>query len=125
MEYKAGTLGRKFNILLETGEDILTVVRDIITKENVKNGIIVSGLGGFNYYTLNFPTLNQGEHISKSWEDTVLQLSSLQGSIDSGNIKISSCVSVDGTAPLTYAGLIDSGCKKFFYCQLMLIEILY
>ena len=53
MHYKLNSLGRKFNILLDTGEDILTVVRDIITKENVENGIIVSGLGVFIYYTLN------------------------------------------------------------------------
>ncbi len=124
MHYKLNSLGRKFNILLDTGEDILTVVRDIITKENVENGIIVSGLGGFNYYTLNFADSTRDNAIEKSWSDTILQLSSLLGVIDNGSIRITSTVSVDGTAPLTYSGEIGRGCKKFFYCQMMLLELI-
>lgn len=124
MQYRSGTLGRQFNLLLHTGEDILPVIQDTVDRENIQNGVIVAGLGGFDQYTLQFLSRDADCAATKHWSDVVLQLSSLQGIVENGRVRIGSSVSVDGTAPLTYTGEAGCGCKKLFYCQMMLWEVL-
>lgn len=121
--YITGNIKRVFNIILDLGEDILEELQKIIDGQNIKTGIIAAGLGGFNNYALCFSSKDGDIKFGRRWNDMVLQLSSLQGFVENGIPHVHCSVSIDGEQAYTYTGHLDAGSTKFFYCQILLLEI--
>lgn len=115
-------IGRCYDLTFEPGEDIDHAAAELCRRENIDMGAVTAGLGGFGRFCLSFP--EQEGRSERSWKDVVLQLSSVQGIIAGGRPELSAAVTVDGNEPLTWAGRVEPGSERLFYCELMLMELL-
>ena len=115
-------IGRCYDLAFDLGEDIDRAVAELCRRENIDTGVITAGLGGFGRFCLSFPE-PEGRS-ERSWQNVVLQLSSVQGDIINGRPELSAVVTVDGNEPLTWAGRVEPGSERLFYCELMLTELL-
>ena len=125
MKYEIGRLGRSYNLLLDRGDDIQTEVQKTIRQEQITNGGVCAGLGGFADYGLSILVGEHGEEKDFTWANTILQLSSLQGILAQGSLELHSVVSLDAKQPDTFAGKNLPITKQKFYCQMMLWEIIH
>ena len=114
--------GSKLHILrLDPGDDLLGCVNDLIEKENIVNGAIVSGIGTFDHcvlhmvMTTSFPAV---EHFEK-WDDKPLELSSIDGIIANGMPHLHMVVSDHKFA---YSGHVEPGCRILYLGELLIME---
>lgn len=114
--------GDKLHILrLDTGDDLLGCVNALIEQEGIKNGVVVSGIGTFDYcclhmvMTTGFPPV---EHFER-WEDKPLELSSVDGIIANGFPHLH-CVVSDHER--TWSGHVEPGCRILYLGELAILE---
>jgi predicted DNA-binding protein with PD1-like motif len=114
--------GSRLHILrLDPGDDLLGCVNDLIEKENIVNGAIVSGIGTFDYcvmhmvMTTSFPAV---EHFEK-WDDKPLELSSIDGIIANGIPHLHMVVSDHKFA---YSGHVEPGCRILYLGEVLIME---
>lgn len=119
MHFQQMRTGRCFDILLDYGEDINTPLRELAKREGISTAVVTAGLGGFNRFALGYA---QGD--SDRWEEHVLQLASVQGMLLNGEPQIHAVVTLDGLEGITRAGRCEDGCKRLFYGQFLVQELL-
>jgi len=114
--------GSKLHILrLDTGDDLLGCINELIEKENIVNGAIVSGIGTFDHcvlhmvMTTSFPAV---EHFEK-WDDKPLELSSIDGIIANGVPHLHMVVSDHKFA---YSGHVEPGCRILYLGEVLIME---
>ena len=114
--------GKKLHILrLDPGDDLLGCVNELIEKENIVNGAIVSGIGTFDHcvmhmvMTTSFPAV---EHFEK-WDDKPLELSSIDGIIANGMPHLHMVVSDHKVA---FSGHVEPGCRILYLGELVIME---
>ena len=112
-------IGRCFDLLLDYGEDINAALRDLSQREGISTAVISAGLGGFNRFVLSY-----SQRPGDLWEDQVLQLASVQGMILNGEPQVNAVVTLDGRDGITRAGRCEDGCKRLFYGQFLVQELL-
>ena len=114
--------GARLHILrLDKGDDLLGCVNELIEKENIVNGAVVSGIGTFDHcvmhmvMTTSFPAV---EHFEK-WDDKPLELSSIDGIIANGMPHLHMVVSDHKYA---YSGHVEPGCRILYLGELLIME---
>lgn len=119
--YKSNKIGRIFTISLDKGDDILNSVNDLIKKENIKDGVVVSGVGTVYNCVLHFVTdINDASKMYfKEWKDTPLEVTSIQGVIADGKPHLHAMVS-DVTG--SWGGHLEPGCKVLYFFEIMIME---
>jgi len=114
--------GTKLHILrLDAGDDLLGCINALIAKENIVNGVVVSGIGTFDYcvmhmvMTTSYPAV---EHFER-WDDKPLELSSLDGVVANGVPHLHMVVSDHKTA---FSGHVEPGCRILYLGEVVILE---
>lgn len=123
MRIFTGTGFGKVHVLrLDRGDYLLESIESFIQSENIRNAVIVSAIGTFDYCVLHmvmttgFPPV---EHFEK-WEDKPLELSSLSGIIADGTPHLHMVVSDHKNA---YSGHTEHGCRILYLGEVVIAEI--
>lgn len=110
--------GRRFDVLLNYGEEINQALRDLARREHVETAMVTAGLGGFDKFALDYSGM-----AGQRWNNCVLQLASVQGMITNGEPQIHAVVTLDGREGITRVGRVAEGCTRLFYCQMLVQEL--
>jgi len=115
--------GDKLHILrLDTGDDVLACVNELIEKEGIKNGAVISGIGTLDYCVLHMVTTTgfpAVEHFER-WENKPLELTSVDGLIADGIPHLHAVVSDSQKA---YSGHLEPGCRILYLGEMLIMEI--
>ena len=114
--------GSKLHILrLDAGDDLLDCINDLIEKENIVNGAIVSGIGTFDHCVMHMvmtTSLPPVENFVK-WDNKPLELSSVDGIIANGIPHLHMVVSDHEHA---YSGHVEPGCRILYLAEILIME---
>jgi len=123
MEYfSTEKIGRVFILRLDPDDYLLESIVDLVSEENVKDAVVVSGIGTLDQYrvhlvmTTGFPPENRFEH----WRDKPLELASINGVIANGEPHLHVVVSNSEKA---YAGHLEKGCRVLYLAEIVIIEL--
>jgi len=123
MEYfSTEKIGRVFILRLDPDDYLLESIVDLVSEENVKDAVVVSGIGTLDQYrvhlvmTTGFPPENRFEH----WRDKPLELASISGVIANGEPHLHVVVSNSEKA---YAGHLEKGCRVLYLAEIVIIEL--
>jgi len=112
----------KLHILrLDTGDDLLGCVNELIAKEGVQNAAVVSGIGTLDYCKMHYVTTTGFPAVENflTWEDKPLELVSVDGVIAAGIPHLHGVVSDYDRA---YSGHIEPGCRILYLGELVILE---
>jgi len=122
MEYFSSKAGRVFILRLDKGDLALESIIEFVKKEGIRDGVVVSGIGTFDYCTLHM-VMTTGipavEHFKK-WEDKPLELSSVSGIIADGKPHLHAVVSDHKE---TWSGHLEEGCRVLYLAEFVIIEL--
>lgn len=128
-----GSLGKVVAIRLGPGCDLMKSLEEIVKRENIPSGLILSGAGSLSQVTLRntrffpdeFPVMDRYRIYTPKKEP--LELLSLSGNISrkDGEIHFHCHITVssgldDGRA---YGGHLIEGCEIFSFCEVIIAEI--
>ena len=128
-----GALGKVIAMRLGPGYDLLKSLEEIVKRENLRSGVILSGAGSLSQVTLRnvrlfpdeFPIMDRNRIYTPKKEP--LELLSLSGNIATreGEVHIHCHITVssgldDGRA---YGGHLTEGCVIFSFCEVMIAEV--
>ncbi|MBE3100992.1 MAG: DNA-binding protein [Firmicutes bacterium] len=120
--FSSENVGRTFILRLDQGDDVLGSINDLIQKENISDGVVVSGIGTLDYCTLHM-VMTTGyppvEHFEK-WEDKPLELASIDGIIADGIPHLHTVISDHEKA---YAGHLEPGCRILYLGEVVIMEL--
>ena len=115
-------VGRIFILRLDQGDFVLESINELIERENIKNGEVVSAIGTLDYCTLHM-VMTTGyppvEHFEK-WEDKPLELASIDGIIADGVPHLHTVISDHEKA---YAGHLEPGCRVLYLAEIVIMEL--
>ena len=120
--FSTDKIGRIFILSLHPGDYILESIKELVEKESVKDGIVVSAIGTLDEYemhyvlTTGFPPQNKFEH----WKDKPLELAHIGGIIADGEPHLHVVVSDSEKA---YAGHLEKGCRVLYLAEIVIIEV--
>lgn len=114
-------IGRIFALRLDKGDDILGSVNELIRKENIKDGVVVSGIGTVDNCVLHFVTHTDdaSKMFFKQWKDSPLEVASIQGIIADSKPHLHAVVS---NHEQSWGGHLELGCRTLYLCEIMIIE---
>lgn len=117
-----GRIGRSFILSLNQGDLLLESVGELVQKENVRSGIVVSAIGTLDrctphmVTTTGYPTV---EHF-ETWTDTPLELSSMSGFIADGQPHLHAVVSDKNMA---FSGHVEENCRILYLAEIVIMEL--
>jgi hypothetical protein len=117
-----GTFGRVHLLRLDKGDYLLESIEAFIKTQNIKNAVVLSGIGTLDYCVLHmvmttgFPPV---EHFAR-WEDKALELASLDGVIADGHAHLHTVVS---DHEYSYAGHLEHGCRILYLGEVVIAEM--
>jgi predicted DNA-binding protein with PD1-like motif len=119
--FENNKLGRIFALRLDKGDDILGSVNNLIQKENIQDGVVVSGIGTIDNCVLHFVTHTDdaSKMYFKQWKDTPLEVASIQGIIANSKPHLHAVVS---NHEESWGGHLEPGCRTLYLCEIMIIE---
>ncbi len=114
--------GKKFWILrIDPGEDVLVSMKDFISQNGIRHGVVVCGYGTFAKVRLHwvehnrFPTDNRFDE----WEDGI-ELMSMSGLIIDGDPHVHfTAATPDGA----FGGHLEEGCTCYVLCEICIVEL--
>lgn len=122
MEYfSAQDIGRVFVLRLDPGEYIVESLQDLIAREKIQNGVVVSGIGTFSDCILHMVTttgLPPKEYFAE-WKDKALELASIQGVIADAKPHLHAVISDRKKA---VAGHLEEKTKVLYLAELVILE---
>src|SRR5665647_183115 len=123
MEYFSGQeIGRTFVLRLDPGDFVLESIKELIKKENIKDAVVVSGIGTLDYCVLHM-VMTTGyppvEHFER-WDDKPLELASIDGYIADGKPHLHTVLSDHQKA---YAGHLEEGCRILYLGEVVIMEV--
>ena len=121
--FSTNRTGRTFVLSLDQGEYVLESINDLIQKESIVNGVVVSGIGTLDKCILHMITTTgypPVEYFAK-YDDVPLELVSIQGIIADGMPHLHCAVSDTEKA---YAGHLENGCRVLYLCEVVIHELL-
>ena len=121
--FSTNRTGRIFILSLDQGEYFLEAINDLIQKENIVTGVVVSGIGTLDKCTLHMVTTTgypPVEYFDKR-DDVPLELVSIQGVIADRTPHLHCTVSDSEKA---YAGHLEKGCRVLYLCEVVIQELL-
>lgn len=119
--YHSDRFGRIFALSLDKGDDVLESVNNLISKENIQDGVVVSGVGTVDNCVLHFVTEidDASAMFFKEWKDTPLEVISVQGIIADGKPHLHAQVS---NTTGSWGGHLELGCKALYFFEIMIVE---
>jgi len=120
--FSTDKIGRIFVLRLDPGDFVLESIKELIQKENLRNGVVVSAIGTLDYCVLHM-VMTTGyppvEHFER-WEDKPLELSSIEGIIANGEPHLHAVVSDHQKA---YSGHLEEGCRVLYLAEITIVEL--
>jgi hypothetical protein len=120
--YRDSGFKRVFVLRLDQGDYVLESIRELVEKENIRNGVVLSGIGTLDYCVLHM-VMTTGyppvEHFEK-WSDKPLELASIDGIIADGKPHLHTVVSDHEKA---YAGHLEDGCRVLYLAEIVIAEL--
>ena len=114
--------GSKLHILrLDAGDDLLECVNELIDRQNIINGAVISGIGTFDHCVMHMVTTTSYppvEHFER-WAGKPLELSSIDGIIANGIPHLHMVVS---DVEYAYSGHVEPGCRILYLGELLIME---
>jgi len=120
--FTADGIGRIFILRLDQGDFVLEKINELIKKEDIKNGVVLSGIGTLDNCTLHMVTsigYPPVEHF-ETWDKKPLELSSIEGFIANGKPHLHCVVSDHEKA---YSGHLEEGCRVLYLCEIVVAEV--
>jgi len=114
--------GRVLVIKMDQGDYVLETIKEVIAKENLKNGVVVSGIGTLDQAHLHMITTTGypiGEYHDLR-DDEPLELLSIQGFIADGVPHLHTVIS---NKLETYAGHLEEGCRSLYLGEVVIMEV--
>ncbi len=120
--FEHNKFGRTFALRLDKGEDILGSLNNLIEKENIKDGVVVSGVGTLDRCALHFVTHleDASKMYYREWKDQPLEVASIQGIIADSMPHIHAVVSDQNAA---WGGHVELGCRTLYLCEMLIVEM--
>lgn len=115
--------GRTFVMKLVQGEDLLKSIQDLISKEDIENAVIVSGIATFDRSRLHMISTTGypiETHIDEKM-DVPLEVVSIDGFICDGEPHVHCTISDRNQA---YAGHVLEGCRILYLGEIVIQELL-
>lgn len=121
--FGTNSLGRTFILRLDQGDYVLESINELIAKENIKCGIVVSGIGTLDQCTLHMVTTTGYPPVEffDKYDDKPLELVALQGAIADGVPHIHAVISDTKTA---YAGHLENCCRILYLGEIVIQELI-
>ena len=123
MEYfSLNPSGRVFALRFDQGDDLLDGINAFIQKEAIHDAYVASAIGTLDkcvmhmVMTVGYPPV---EHFAR-WEDSPLEVASIDGLIISGVPHLHMVVSDHEKA---YAGHLEKGCRVLYLAELVIVEL--
>ncbi|MCL4323120.1 MAG: DUF296 domain-containing protein [Candidatus Thermoplasmatota archaeon] len=107
MQYKRD--GNFVIVKLDEGEEIIKSLENLLAKENLKNGFIVSGIGAGIQLEIGYL---RGKTYEKEIFESPMEITSFSGSITEGEPRMHIHVNASGADHITYGGHLFSGKAK-------------
>ncbi len=108
-------------IRLDTGDMLLESIEQVIKEADIKDGVVVSGIGTLSDTRIHMVTTTTypAVEIFPEWRDVPMELSSISGIIADGlpHLHI-----VFSNPDKTFSGHLEHGCKTLYLCEIV-IEI--
>lgn len=120
--FSTDEFGRIFVLRLDQREFVLEKIKELIEKEKIVNGVVVSGIGTIDMCTLHmvmYTSYPPIEHF-ETWKDQPLELSSIDGIIADGKPHLHCVVSDHQKA---YSGHLEEGCRVLYLCEIVIAEL--
>jgi len=114
--------GKVHTLRLDAGDCLLESIEAFIAEANIRNAVIVSGIGTFDYcvmhmvMTTGYPPV---EHFER-WDDKPLELSALSGVIADGVPHLHMVVSDHQVA---FSGHVEPGCRILYLGEVVIAEM--
>lgn len=121
MIYHSAKIKRTIVIHLKMGEDVLESINEVITREGIKSGLVLTGYG-----TLDIARLHYITHTNLPPNDEFmvvrgpLELTGMHGVIADGEPHIHFTFSDKEVA---YGGHLEPGCRTLYLCDVVLAEL--
>lgn len=120
--FKSEEIGRTFILRLDQGDMVLESIKNLISKEKIKDAFVISGIGTLDKCVLHMVTTTgyPPKEYFKKWEDEPLELVSIDGIVADGEPHLHAVVSDTKQA---YAGHLEDGCRILYLGEIVLMEI--
>jgi predicted DNA-binding protein with PD1-like motif len=118
----SGKMGRTHVLRLDPGDMVLESIRSLVAEKGIYNAYIASGIGTLDRCRL-YMVATTGYPMEKhheKWEDTPLEIASIDGFIAGGEPHLHAVVSDHRQA---YAGHVEEGCRVLYLCEIVIQEI--
>lgn len=109
-------------IRLDQGEMLLESIETVISEANIKNGVVISGIGTLSDARIHLVTTTGYPAVEKypEWKNVPIELCSISGIIANGEPHLHTVFSDSHN---TYCGHLEHGCKTLYLCEIV-IELL-
>lgn len=120
--FKSEEIGRTFILRLDQGDMVLESIKNLISKEKIKDAFVISGIGTLDKCVLHMVTTigYPPKEYFKKWEDEPLELVSIDGIVADSEPHLHAVVSDTKQA---YAGHLEDGCRILYLGEIVLMEI--
>ena len=106
-------------IRLDTGDMLLESIEQVIKEADIKDGVVVSGIGTLSDTRIHMVTTTTypAVEIFPEWRDVPMELSSISGIIADGlpHLHI-----VFSNPDKTFSGHLEHGCKTLYLCEIVI-----
>ncbi|MBN1412668.1 MAG: DNA-binding protein [Spirochaetales bacterium] len=115
-------MGRTIILRLDPGEDLLEGISRAVREEKITNGVVVSGIGTLDRCVLHMVTTTgyPPEEYFRKFEDTPLEVASIDGIIANGTPHLHMAVSDTEQA---WAGHLEKGCRVLYLAEIAVCEL--
>ena len=107
---------------LDQGDYVLESIKRMIAEENLKNGVVISGIGTLDQSVMHMITTTGypiGEYYDRR-NDEPLELVAIQGFIADGVPHLHTVIS---NKLSTYAGHLEEGCRALYLGEVIIMEV--
>lgn len=121
MIYNSAKIKRTIVIHIEKGEDLLESIREVITKEGIKSGLVLSGYGTLDRCRYHYITTNLLPPTDEfDTYEGPLELVGMDGVIASGEPHIHFDVA---NSEQSFGGHLEPGCRSLYLCDVVIAEL--
>lgn len=120
--FVGGNDRRQIVIRLDKDDMLLESIEEVIGKCNLRNGVVVSGIGTLSDARIHMVTTTGFPAVETfpEWKDVPMELSSISGIIADGNPHLHVVFSdLKGT----YSGHLEHGCRTLYLCEIVIEEL--
>ncbi len=120
--FSAAEWGRTFILRLDRGDYVLESIIELINKENIKDAVVVSGIGSLDECVIHMVTNTETpyQEYFKRWSNQPLELASVSGLIINGQPHLHTVVSDTESA---CAGHLEKGCRILCLGEIVITEM--